>query len=148
MADKPIDKSDVNKIVDASKDSTNQLVGAIDKLVKAQQESDTPAAIIKQSLPEVLTESKFGKMADAMQKEADKDRSKDEKIQKTQNKLINSVKKSVTIQNMQDDKAASAQKLVDAGEAEKEARAKRWEAFQKTQMFKQGKALANLQELR
>ena len=82
MADQPIDKSDVNKLVEATEKSTGRLTGIMEKLYENQVKSGTTSEIIKQSLPEVLTDTKFGKMADTMQKEADKDRGKDEKIQK------------------------------------------------------------------
>ena len=141
MADQPIDKSDINKLVEATEKSTGRLADTMDKLYKNQVKSGTTAEIIKQSLPEVLTDTKFGKMADAMQKEADRDRGKDEKIQKTQNKLVNSVKNSLTIQNMSRKKTESAQKMVDAEESEKESRQKKWQAFQKTMLVKQGKSL-------
>ena len=144
MADQPIDKSDVNKLVEATEKSTGRLTGIMEKLYENQVKSGTTAEIIKQSLPEVLTDTKFGKMADAMQKEADKDRSKDEKIQKTQNRLVTAVKNSLNIQNLSRKKTESAQKMVDAEESEKESRQKKWQAFQKTMMYKQGKALTKI----
>ena len=144
MADQPIDKSDVNKLVEATEKSTGRLTGIMEKLYKNQVKSGTTSEIIKQSLPEVLTDTKFGKMADTMQKEADKDRGKDEKIQKSQNRLITAVKNSLNIQNLSRKKTESAQKMVDAEESEKESRQKKWQAFQKTMMFKQTKSLVKM----